>query len=219
MRPLRNLLIVLLIYVGAYVGLRATGHLLIYDGSLFGGSWVTKKSMVDPTTSNKFFQVSNLPAGIFAPLASAEAGLSGRSAFNDTEGKTPLRGSMSKAQINKHLPDKPEMWTVLGGWFEHHKKGSKESFHVVLRTSTDQVATDSAIFEIAHKLAAISASEGDPATEKLAEDQLIDSHTLGAGSTVYRATGGEQGEWAEIVVDDTRTLACISWGMEKEQAE
>lgn len=213
-RPLKLLLAGLLLYVGAYAGLRSTDHLVLYHGRLLYGSWGPHLSLLDPSASNQYFKVGSLPAFIFSPLAKLDAKLLKDQKFNDEAGTTPLQGELSKEESGRLLPDTPEGWTLVGGWFEHLEKGRHESWHAVLRTSADPVAPDSQVWELAHKLAGAPHPAGEPVVAKSQSPHVLGTHTLSVDANVFRATGPDGG-WAEITVDDQQMLAGISWGVDK----
>ncbi|WP_050027334.1 hypothetical protein [Verrucomicrobium sp. BvORR034] len=209
--PVKLLLAGAVLYAGTYVALRATSHVVIYDGRVLIGSWTVGPSLLDPTISDQYFQVSNFSGALFAPLAAVDGAINSSPPFNDKAGTTPLRGRLSKKDAESRLPDKPDGWTVVGGWYEHQEKDHHESYHVVLKVSTDPVATDSQLNDFAYKLSKSSTPEGQKVIAKLSQAQSIDVHTFSANSNVFRGAGDE-GRWAEIVVDDGQLLALVSWG-------
>lgn len=207
----RLLLAGAVLYAGTYIALRATSHVVLYDGRVLLGSWTAGPSLLDPSISDQYFHVSNFSGGLFAPLAAVDGAINSSPPFNDKAGVTPLRGKLSKKEAERHLPDKPDGWTVVGGWYEHQEKDHHESYHVVLKTSTDPVATDSQLNDFAYKLSNGTPPDGQKVIAKLPQAQSIDVHTFSADSNVFRGAGDE-GHWAEIVVDDGQLLALVSWG-------
>lgn len=210
--PVRLLLAGAVLYAGTYVALRVTGHVVLYDGRLLLGSWTAGPSLLDPSISDRYFHVSNFSGGLFAPLAAVDGAINSSPPFNDKGGVTPLRGKLSKKEAERHLADKPDGWTVVGGWYEHQEKGHHESYHIVLKTSTDPVASDGQLNDLAYKLSNGTPPGGPAVVEKLPHAQSIDTHTFNPDSNVFRGASTE-GHWAEIVVDDSQTLALVSWGL------
>ncbi|WP_038170317.1 hypothetical protein [Verrucomicrobium sp. BvORR106] len=209
--PVRLLLAGAVLYAGTYIALRVTSHVVIYDGRVLLGSWTAGPSLLDPSVSDQYFHVSNFSGGLFAPLAAVDGAINSSPPFNDKAGITPLRGKLSKKEAERQLPDKPDGWSVVGGWYEHQEKDRHESYHVILKTSTDPVASDSQLNDLAYKLSKGTPPGGAPEVQKIPHPQTIDIHTFSTESNVFRGAGHE-GQWAEIVVDDGQLLALVSWG-------
>lgn len=209
--PVRLLLAGAALYAGTYLALRVTSHVVLYDGRVLLGSWTAGPSLLDPSISDRYFQVSNFSGSLFAPLAAVDGAINSSPPFNDKAGVTPLRGKLSKKEAERHLPDKPDGWSVVGGWYEHQEKDHHESYHIVLKTSTDPVASNGQLNDLAYKLSNGTAPGGPAVVAKLTHAQSVDVHTFSTESNVFRGAGNE-GHWAEIVVDDGQLLALVSWG-------
>lgn len=158
----RLLLAGALLYAGTYVALRATSRVVLYDGRVLLGSWTAGPSLLDPSISDEYFQVSSFSGGFFAPLAAVDGAINSSLPFNDKAGVTPLRGKLSKKEAERQLSDKPDGWSVVSGWYEHQEKDHHESYHVVLKTSTDPVASDGQLNDLAYKLSKGSSPGGPP---------------------------------------------------------
>lgn len=214
--PVRLLLVGVLLYAGTYIALRFTNHVVLYQNKVLLGSWNEGPSLLDASASDRFFHVSKYGGGIFTPLVKVDAAINSSSEFNDKAGTTPVRGELSKKEAESRLVEKPDGWTVVGAWYEHQEKDRHESYHVVLRTSTDPVASDGQLYRLAFKLTGASVPGGPPVVEKLPAPHTVAVHTFGTNSNIFRGAG-EDGRWSEVVVDDEQLLACVSWGFAPQQ--